>query len=427
LVRIKKALKSEYFEKNGLEITYAMKVHDGVAAITVDGGDFYCGSRLIFVGTKDMRILRHYNEGIASVHGSVVFGVGEMWMIPWAASYLYYHGPSHDKQISWLYPGGRADTAFIAFYEKGLKSALFELQQNGLPLDVCCLCHGWTLLHHAAYLNSRQAIVNLVGMGLDVDCMSLDIPGHEYVKKTAAYLAAQYAKKESLSALIDMGADIGREALQYSDGRTRKIMAASYDPATLSLLLERKADVNGRDEHGDPWIFKAACDDGAQQLRLMCMAGADVNARNVQGVPFVCKLIENGLVTNGKADMLSVAFGLGCNINSCTELDKMTALMYAVRFGMIKKIETLVRLGSDVLLKNSSGLCALEMFEEKLHLEQHADGQYTFRYGCGINRNSMFLTAEEVKMARYWLQQNEYVLEEQRAVSERVARGMDDI
>lgn len=88
--------------------------------------------------------------------------------------------------------------------------------------------------------------------------------------------------------LIDYGADVNRGGSDFNifcHSTITPLIACVYrqDLASMRLLLERGAQVNGRDGEGCTALMKAAAVGWLDGVELLLAAGADVTMRNEQG------------------------------------------------------------------------------------------------------------------------------------------------
>lgn len=119
--------------------------------------------------------------------------------------------------------------------------------------------------------------------------------------------------------------------------------------AVVRRLLERGADVNGKNEAGETALHLAAQNDRCNVIELLLERGADVNAKN--------KLDETALHSATRYDKLSSVQLLlhnGADINARNSFGQ-TAIHQAAKSGYNKVIELLLNQGADDSITANDG------------------------------------------------------------------------
>ena len=144
---------------------------------------------------------------------------------------------------------------------------------------------GNTALHRAAIKSGRaradyiSAAIAMVAALLEAGA---DLNARNSAGQTPLRDAVLAENLASVRMLLDAGADPNaRDARGWSPLWTWVGWADS--PAILAALLENGADIDSRDDYGNPLIHLAAERDRPAVLRALLGAGADLNARNNAG------------------------------------------------------------------------------------------------------------------------------------------------
>ncbi len=189
-------------------------------------------------------------------------------------------------------------------------------------------------------------------------------------------LAAYKASLDAVKLLLEKGADInGRD----SEGRTALFKAvASWSTDIIKFLIEKGADVNAKDTNGDTplHIEQMFADEGTdfEIVKLLVESGADPNALNNLGEtplyyhlnnPKVVKFLVERMkdikhftdkagntplhyaVRKGKLETVKILLESGININSQNK-DRETPLHTAVIYGQTNVVEYLIKRGADL-------------------------------------------------------------------------------
>ena len=145
-------------------------------------------------------------------------------------------------------------------------------------------------------------------------------------------LAAGFGQIETVRSLLDKGADInGRDAL----GRTALIAAAGESrTAMLRLLIDRGADLGVRDRDGADALAIAVIKGRKDNVRLLLESGANLEARNPAGETALMVAIRAG-----QGDIVEYLLSRGADANVYTQDEVLarnayTPLMYVARYGV---------------------------------------------------------------------------------------------
>jgi ankyrin repeat protein len=135
-------------------------------------------------------------------------------------------------------------------------------------------------------------------------------------------------------------------------GATPLHHAAGFgDPATMKLLIEHHADVNGANKRKSTPLFWAMYD--AAKVQLLLDHGADVNARTIDGRT---PIYQAASMANA-APVLKLLLAKGANPNAKT-LNGMTPLIAASRYNLEAE-RMLIEAGADINATNAAGGTAL--------------------------------------------------------------------
>ena len=132
---------------------------------------------------------------------------------------------------------------------------------------------GVTPLAYAAGFGHMEVLEFLVARGANVN--TRDPRG-----LSALHLTVYTGQTQALRFLLDKGADVkapgpsGMRPLHWNATSMRK------DPEIARLLIQRKAEVDARDDYGNTALILAAREGANNVARLLVESGADVNAAN---------------------------------------------------------------------------------------------------------------------------------------------------
>ena len=241
----------------------------------------------------------------------------------------------------------------------------------------------------AAALGDHLAILNqLLSMG------ALTEPREARYGNTALAIAARHGNIDSLSALLNAGADVNAAASR--DGVTPLMQAAASSderaPEVIAELLAAGANWDALDAEGWSAMHHAAAVSTPSVIALLVDAGMEVNGRStpkdahalelgvVGGRPeTVAALISFGADVNkagththsplmrasrkGREEMAILLVGVGADVNYAAPADGTTALMWAANGGFVSIVRSLLAAGADPGVVAEDGWTALQAAE----------------------------------------------------------------
>jgi ankyrin repeat protein len=229
-------------------------------------------------------------------------------------------------------------------------------------------------------------------------------PGVGEVSMTPLHVALTDGKVEIARLLIAHGADVhARDSI----GRTPLIVAITYYPSAIELLLASGVDINEQTRFGPPllaaaryqWLYRERrrMRERENAVKILLEKGADPNTRDGDGrnalmvmsmehrpgfmrippplqpvdskVPrpitiysFSRKAVE--VESNNALQLIGEALlQAGCDINA-VDINGRTPLMYAVRYQWPAAVRLLLERGANGKLKDKSGLTALDLAKQ---------------------------------------------------------------
>lgn len=301
----------------------------------------------------------------------------------WAAA------ENHPEAILALVKGG----ANPDLHGKGLDLAPMKWMQVGM-VDTMLARGGFTALMYAARQDAKAAVLALAQSGADLNAGDADgTTGTQFAIMNQHYdLAALLLEKganpntadntgmTSLYAAVDMisfRSDIGRPTRPSLDTLT------ALD--VVKLALKRGGDPNARlrkptiGRHhgfsdaslgeGATALMRAAKSNDIDTMRLLLDAGANpsLGMTNGSNPVLLIAATRGGPGPNG-ADKVIASLKLlaerGADLNGKLTRGGDTALLAAAKSGSNAVVQTLVELGADLNIKDSSGKTALEAVSE---------------------------------------------------------------
>jgi uncharacterized protein len=152
--------------------------------------------------------------------------------------------------------------------------------------------------------------------------------------------------------MLDKGADINK----VDQGMTALVAAiAANHPETVSLLLERGADVNTVNKEGLTPLETAAVGNQPDTVKLLIDKGADVNAVDKLGMTAL-----QGAVLGNHPHIVKLLLDRGADI-MLPDKSAGTALHLAAISGNYDAVKALLDSGVDPNVKNDKGATALEL------------------------------------------------------------------
>lgn len=148
-------------------------------------------------------------------------------------------------------------------------------------------------------LAARLGWVDVVKKHLAKDSLAVHRRG--VIGETPMHWAAHNGYVEIVTALLEAGADIEADEIGLYGGKPLD-WASEHAPKVVKLLLERGADVNGRNilpgagfEGVTPLMMAASQKNDCEECaELLIAAGADIHARDVKGRTALAWAVERG-------------------------------------------------------------------------------------------------------------------------------------
>jgi len=193
--------------------------------------------------------------------------------------------------------------------------------------------------------------------------------------------AIAYGPAWLVAAMLDKGRSPNVQ--QRSDAKLTPILLAILceNEDSLKILLDHKADVEARDQHGINALMYACYRQNFQLINMLIRAGAHVNSQADGGTtplmisaylgnPSMLKLfLEDGADVRSTTDVGATALMVaadsdeairilvdsGADVNLADD-DGWTALFHAVQKKQLSKIKALLKLGAKTDVKDKSGV-----------------------------------------------------------------------
>jgi ankyrin repeat protein len=213
------------------------------------------------------------------------------------------------------------------------------------------------------------------------------------VRVTPLHLALTYQRVEIARLLIANGADLhARDSI----GRTPLIVAITYCPQAIELLLDSGVSINEETRFGPPllaaaryqWLYARdrGIQDSENAVKILIEKGADPNTRDkdgrnalmvmsmefrpappwgarrgvFNGAPDPNISVEDGTYVQLIAEALLQA---GCDVNAADK-DGRTPLMYAARYNRPPAADLLLKAGANIKAKDKDGKTALDIAKQ---------------------------------------------------------------
>jgi ankyrin repeat protein len=123
-----------------------------------------------------------------------------------------------------------------------------------------------------------------------VEFFLTEIGHHVYKGDTAVHVAAAASEPEIIRDLVDRGGPVdatnrrGAQPLHYAvDGTPRSVQAQDAQRQTVSVLIELGADPNATDKNGTTPLLRAIRNRNAEAVEVLLDRGADPGAKNKRG------------------------------------------------------------------------------------------------------------------------------------------------
>jgi|GEM_PF-2990276 len=256
----------------------------------------------------------------------------------------------------------------------------------------------FTALHFAVGGGHTEIAELLIKHGTDVNAVSKN-------NETALLFAADKGNKESVSLLLKAGADptiqdaagrtaadlapkfftpeaiftMFKESIAYQDTNTTDhlithfehmlllVAVDSNDTASISLLLDKGADVNAMDTEGYTSLYAAIDLNYVAVIELLLQNGANVNAVDKHGYTAL-----HAAADIGNINIVNLLLQKGAEVNP-VDKDRYTALMFAANRGYKEIVSLLLKAGADPTINDLYARTAAsikpELFTDKAILE----------------------------------------------------------
>ena len=218
--------------------------------------------------------------------------------------------------------GGTALWYCVANSREGQREIFDLLIQKGAIVDNRKNSAGYSLADFAVSGGNFGILKDLIAKGAKLDIQDPKVMCQ----------AAMFGSKEMLEYLLDAG---GNPNAQSKDGQSALICCFGYGGKgkdcveKAKLLVERGADVNGRDKEGGETVLMKALPYGPDIVKLLLDKGADVNAKDSEGKSVLHRAIRISTESTP---------GVG-----------------------VRVVEIILDHGADINVKNNLGICCLGM------------------------------------------------------------------
>jgi len=144
----------------------------------------------------------------------------------------------------------------------------------------------------------------------------------------------------------------------------QKLIDAAFmgDDEVVQALIAQGADVNARDETGNPVLLIAVRPYSSETVKLLIDNGADVNVTGYLGDTPLLKASFQGL-----PELVRILLDAGADPNFVQSDGGDTALMNACVFGRREIVELLVERGADISAKDQFGFTPLSIAKKNNH------------------------------------------------------------
>ncbi len=244
-----------------------------------------------------------------------------------------------------------------AVLRKERKAVQRILTRYGVPLVSCaeCIVQGVLPSHgpYVAHKPANEKAADKLAVAVPSGTAALNQLLAEGADLTAELNNAVIGNDPSrIRFLLEKGADVnGRDKLGYTPLTNATRLGKSE---LTALLLNRKADPKLADRDGWTPLLYAAWLDDAESVRLLAERGVDIEATGGPG------LSPLGVAAQyGKLKSVEALLALGANHDTPLGGAAYTPLMLAVAGGHPEVVKTLIRAGAEVDKSNRGGVTAL--------------------------------------------------------------------
>src|SRR5215813_5659937 len=200
----------------------------------------------------------------------------------------------------------------ISAVKAGDANRVGELLKKDRSLVRATDSDGASAVLKAVYYRRKEVLDLLLGSGVELDIFEASAVGDlERVKELISKdshlvnafapdgfyplgLAVFFGKKTVAAVLIAAGADVNAVAKNEMRVAPLHAAAAAHQLELATMLVERGADVNARQESDFTPLQEAAATGQVEMIKLFLSHGADVAARNQQGKTALDYAIESG-------------------------------------------------------------------------------------------------------------------------------------
>ncbi|XP_035824152.1 ankyrin-3 isoform X2 [Aplysia californica] len=209
-------------------------------------------------------------------------------------------------------------------------------------------------------MNPRELNSGLLFSAVKDDCVEIaklliqygaDVNGVNTLRETPLMVARTRAMAVLL---IDKGACVNYQS--PFEGKTALMEAANSSNHVVSVLIERKANVNLTDSEGNTALILAALGNNPDAVQMLLAAGADGNLMNKRNLSALMAAAQRGLRLAAVRSLIKK----GVDVNAKSAKDE-TALMYASRNRNYSIVRLLLAHGAKVNLQDLDGNSALMM------------------------------------------------------------------
>jgi len=258
----------------------------------------------------------------------------------------------------------------------GNVKAIRKMVQQGVDVNAVYEA-GITALHHAAFTNQIESIKVLKELGADIESkdpfgrtaifyaaklghidaiialkdIGANIRATDTYGNNAIDIAAKDDNPEIIVAIYKAELDV---AIAPNRATALHIVAQYGKINSISALIQAGADVNAKDNEGKTAFHYATEKGQIDVIKLLKELGADVNAKDNEG-----KTALHYAAEKGQIDLIKLLKELGADINAKDKWPGKTALALAAEKGQIDLIKLLKELGADVNAKDNEGKTAL--------------------------------------------------------------------
>ena len=220
-------------------------------------------------------------------------------------------------------------TALMAASEKGHKEVVELLLAKGADVNAKANA-GWTALMYASQNGDKEVVELLLAKGADVNAKN----NHG---GTAWMVASSHGHKEIAELIRVKGANVNALMQDEINAKGDLINAAGEgDLSSVKALLDDKADVNAKNNHGGTALMAASSHGHKEIVELLLAKGADVNYKTDRGYTALTSASYNG-----HKEVVELLLDKGA-------VNRGAALVIASQNGHKEVVELLLAKGADV-------------------------------------------------------------------------------